>query len=97
MQGFPPSTMQLTAISSHHRILVDQALKPPGMQLKPENQTDNKLYLFQPAKNPKSQHKVLSVRTRIATTTMSNGKNPVYLQRVRQQCGRIPGFHPFNA
>ena len=35
-------------------------VKPPGMQLKPENQTASKLRLFHPAKNPQNQHKVLS-------------------------------------
>ena len=36
-------------------------IKPPGMQRKPENQTDSKLFLFHPTKNPQSQHKVWSI------------------------------------
>ena len=55
------------------------ATKPPGMQLKPENQTDSKLCLFHPAKNPKSQHKVLSINTWIVNTITSNGNTPVLL------------------
>ena len=52
-------------------------IKPPDMQLKPENQTDSKLCLFHPAKNPKSQRKVLSINTPKFTTMTSNGNTPV--------------------
>ena len=39
-------------------------IKPPGMQPKPENQTDSKLWPFHPTNNPKScQHKVLCINT----------------------------------
>ena len=52
-------------------------IKTPDMQLKPENQTDSKLCLFHPAKNPQSQHKLLSTNTPVVTTVMSNGNTPV--------------------
>ena len=69
-QGFPPQRVPTEASYL-------APIKPPGMQLKPENQTDSKLCLFHPAKNPQSQQEVVSVNTPIVTTMMSNGNIPV--------------------